>query len=206
MAKIKRSVRGWSVAKRVETGRERIKKLTGNADFPTAPSWLPPFQTATGDLGAAIGDLAEKRREYRAAAARLRAATKRWDQEHSFLASRIELESEGDATKISGTGFPLHGQRRVAPLLPAPENLCGALGERAGWIHLMWDGLPAAQTYVIEMCADLAAGHWQPVLTVRKSSGTVKNLTSGTTYWFRVAGRNRAGTGPFSSPIQRIAP
>jgi hypothetical protein len=70
---------------------------------------------------------------------------------------------------------------------------------------LSWDSLPKARTYIVQMTADIEAGHWEQVLICTKSSCTIKNLTGGTKYWFRVAGHNSAGTGAFSNPIQRMA-
>jgi hypothetical protein len=35
---------------------------------------------------------------------------------------------------------------------------------------------------------------------------TVSNLTSGTKYWFKVAGLGSAGQGPWSDPATKIAP
>ena len=80
------------------------------------------------------------------------------------------------------------------------------MGDRPGQIDLSWDFVPNARYYTVEMCTDIMAPKWEPVLTTTKSSGTVKNLTTGTKHWFRVAAFNSAGIGAYSGPIHRMAP
>ena len=52
------------------------------------------------------------------------------------------------------------------------------------------------------------AFHWACIAVEpsTKSSTTVKNLTSGTKYWIRVAAFGAAGQGPWSDPATKVAP
>lgn len=207
MARIKKNVRGWSVNQKVTVGKERLGALTNSAAFPNASTWLPPFQAAHDDLTAAHEDAAVKRADYRAAVARVKAAEKRWDQEYGFLAARVEIDSQGSESKIMGTGFKLRGARTVAHLPTAPEGLHATMGDRPGRIDMAWDGMTNARSYVVEMSSDQGSPeNWKQLLLVARSSCTIKDMESGTKYWFRVAAVGTAGQGPWSGPVQKMAP
>jgi hypothetical protein len=206
MAKVKRSTRGLSASDRTEKSGKHLRMLTGNPNFPTAATWLPPYQTAHDELSAAIGDSASKRAAYHASVVRVRQAIKRWDKEHGLLASRVEAESDGEPVKLVTGGFELHGRRNVAHLLPAPESFHATFGDREGAIDLSWDPVKGARGFVIQMTTSPNRDDWQQVLVSTRSSCTIKNLVSGTAYWFRVAALNSAGTGAYSNPVQKMAP
>ncbi|MBI5684245.1 MAG: fibronectin type III domain-containing protein [Verrucomicrobia bacterium] len=206
MGRIKKNIRGWSASQKIATGRQRLNALANNSNFPNASMWLPPFQSAQDDLSAAHGDVAVKRGEYRSAVTRAKAAEKRWDQEYGFLAARVELESRGNDAPMVGAGFKLRGVRTAAQLPAAPQGLHATIGDWPGRIDLSWDGMDNARSYVVEMSTEGPSGGWKQTRISARSSCTIKELASGTKYWFRVAAIGTAGQGPWSNPVQKMAP
>lgn len=206
MGKIKKNIRGWSVVQKITTGGHHLKSLASNPDFPNAASWLPAFQAAQDDLTAAHQEIAVKRSDYRAAVGRAKKAEQRWNQEYGFLAARVELESHGNNAPMIGAGFKLRGVRTAAQLPVAPEGLHATMGDFPGRIDLAWDAVANARSYVVEMSVEGPSAGWQQARISTKSSCTIKELASGTKYWFRVAALGTAGQGPWSQPVQKMSP
>jgi hypothetical protein len=51
----------------------------------------------------------------------------------------------------------------------------------------------------------IAPGSWVHLCTCTKSEMIAVALTVGQRHWFRMAGINAGGQGPFSEPVSRIA-
>ncbi|MEK6259807.1 MAG: fibronectin type III domain-containing protein [Planctomycetota bacterium] len=111
-------------------------------------------------------------------------------------------------TLIRSTGLDVRAASTAAvgPLAQA-ANLSVTLGDFDGELDLDWDNVRGARSYQIQRSPDpVSATSWTLIDTVTASRATVKNLTSGTKYWFRVAAIGAAGPGPWSNPVAKIAP
>ena len=69
----------------------------------------------------------------------------------------------------------------------------------------MWK-LRKSDSYIVDQSTvPLGSSAWQFVGCATKAQMTIKGLSSGTRYWFRVAAVNAAGQGPWSQPVSVVA-
>jgi hypothetical protein len=180
--------------------REIITALTGNANFAAVAGKLPP-------LTAQVDALEEKYTASDVAAQALKTAMAErdaaWDATESAvraLASSCEGETQDDAALQSG-GWHLRSGRVTVGPLPAPQDLSGTAGDQEGEVDLMWTAVVGRDTYIGEQ-ASSATGPWTQCYVGKKSTCTVKGLTSGQLYYFRFRAVGTAGPGPWSDITQ----
>jgi hypothetical protein len=88
----------------------------------------------------------------------------------------------------------------------APTDVVINQTDSAGTVRMDWKRVRGANSYVIERAADGPQLTWIQALATTKSKAIVNTMTSGTKYWFRVAGIGAAGQGPWSDAIAKFAP
>jgi hypothetical protein len=116
------------------------------------------------------------------------------------------------AVNGAGAGSYSTASSSVTPIGPpaAPTNVT-VMGSGNTWIEIAWsapasNGGSAVTDYVIQYSSDSGATWTSYSDTTSTVLGvTVFDLLSATTYLFRVAAVNAAGTGPYSSPSSAIA-
>jgi len=84
-------------------------------------------------------------------------------------------------------------------LFDAPTGLT-VTGKTANSVTLSWSAVSGATTYYIYRSTS-ATGTYTAVMTSNTTSSTITGLTSGTTYYFKVAVYDSAGTGAQSSSV-----
>ena len=93
--------------------------------------------------------------------------------------------------------------------MPKAEHLTATVGDEPGELDLHWDAVANSQSYAAQICTGDApvetAWQYAPPLG-RKSSATLKGLTSAMRYWIRVQAVGALGAGPWSDPVARVAP
>jgi hypothetical protein len=125
----------------------------------------------------------------------------------SQVASYIESVAGQDESKLLSAGVDI--ATPAAPSSDAPDvpsNLSGTAGDLEGEIDLTWDRMARARSYKIEMTLDPHGGQWTNVDVSAVSKYTVKGLTSGTRYWFRVASVGLGGQSGWSDSAMRMSP
>lgn len=180
--------------------REIITALTGNTAFAAVTAKIGPIS----DL---VDALEIKNTAYDAAGQAVRKVLSErdvaWDAVEASvraLASSCEGETTEDAV-LQGGGWHLRGTRAPVGPLPAPQNVSGTGGDQDGDADLMWAPVSGRDTYIGEQ-ATTATGPWAQCYVGKKSSCTVKGLTSGQLYYFRVRAIGTAGPGPWSDLTQ----
>jgi len=127
------------------------------------------------------------------------------------LAFRCAAIANGDVLMFLSSGFQV---RKAAARHAKPDRVQNATALDSvadGSIALVWDALPDARCFVVEMTENSNnASSWIAVLAGRggastKSETLITGLTPGKRYWFRVAGINAGGLGDFSDPATRIS-
>lgn len=97
----------------------------------------------------------------------------------------------------------------MAEVKTKTNHLTATVGDEPGEPNSHWDSVTNSQSYAAQICTGDApvetAWHYAPPLG-RKSSATLKGLTSGTRYWIRVQAVGALGPGPWSDPVARVAP
>jgi subtilase family serine protease len=103
---------------------------------------------------------------------------------------------------VNGAGTSkLSSEASAAPVLPvptAPSSLTATAGN--GQVSLSWQGSTGASSYNVYQGTTAGGESSTPVQTdVVGTSVIITGLSNGTTYYFKVAGVNTAGTGAFSN-------
>lgn len=125
------------------------------------------------------------------------------------LASRVQDLSGGDPGYILSCGLQVRASAKPRPpVTESPTELSTQVNGKPGRIGMKWKAVPDALNYEAQYTTDLTgATGWisaseMPTATKVAFDG----LTSGTKYAFRVRGWGKGGAGPWSSPVQRMAP
>jgi hypothetical protein len=173
----------------------------------TAAPAFAPLVPKLGPLGTLVDTLETKYTASDAAAQALKTAIAErdaaWDATEASvraLASSVEGETTDDAVLQSG-GWHVRSARTAVGDLPAPQDLNGTTGDQDGEVDLMWTAVVGRDTYLGEQ-AVAATGPWTQCYVGKKSSCTVKGLTSGQLFYFRVRAIGAAGPGPWSDITQ----
>jgi hypothetical protein len=177
------------------------------AVYVTPAPALAAITTATTALETAYNAALTARQLAKSKTAAMQEAEKALDLLANQLGNYVENTSGGDAAKIALSGF---GVRNVpaAPVGPvaAPTDVVINQTDSAGTVRMDWKRVRGANSYVIERAADGPQLTWIQALATTKSKAIVNTMTSGTKYWFRVAGIGAAGQGPWSDAIAKFAP
>ena len=167
---------------------DHITAMTGNTNFPT------PTPTAADFLaGLTAFQTAYSAAESAKAAAKQAVSAK--DEARAYLelllnqrGNYVQIASNGNAPVILSAAFPVKNPAVPVGELPPPVNLQLVLNGTPGVMHLSWDSVPYARSYVIQCSpADTMEREWSPF---KMSTGTklkADGLTLGKIYAFRIS-------------------
>jgi len=207
MGKIKLNLRNMSVTEKIQFARQIVTGMTGNASFATPDPPLATITTCASALENAYNDANVARQEASTKVSVQDDEERVLDTNLQKLANYVESASDGDEAKIQSTGMSVRAKPAPVGALPMPAGLAATAGDMEGEIDLSWDRVTGAKSYVIEQSPDpITPLSWKHAGVSTKSSITVSGLTSGTKYWFRVAGIGAAGQGAWSDPATKYAP
>ena len=206
MSRIKLNLR-QAVPDKLQTGRQIIAAMTNNPNF---ASPHPPLT----DVTASLSTLDEAYKAYQIARLDARAkanvaddAETQLDSQLRKLAAYVESIADKDETIITSAGMQTKTLRTTPSTLTAPEALSAMAGNHEGAIKLTWRKVENSRSYIIQISSDPPGtdswGHAETVTVARK---TIRNLTSGKKYWFRVAAIGSLGQSGWSEPATKIAP
>lgn len=207
MAKVKLNLRNLSTLEIIALGRQIVKALTDNDDFPNPHPPLATLAAGLNDLETAYGDLQ---------AARQDTATKlsiKDDKQVAVLTllrqSAAFVESVGGHDEAMILSAGMETRSPASPSQPAgtPGNLSGSQSDHEGAIDLHWDTVKGAKSYEIQRSPDPPTPtSWVHAAIAARSSATISGLASGTRCWFRVAAVTSGGQSGWSDPATKIAP
>jgi len=206
-AKVKQELPLKSISEKITYGENVTGMMGGDATFATIAALISAAADATTEL-----ETAKNAKD--AAEAAAKAATdvqhtkeEEFDEAFTELGNGVDNIAKGDKTIIDKAGMDSFFPGKAAPVGEMPQviNLSASEGDGDGEIDLHWDKVKGASSYVIERATPNPSG-FTFTGNSTKTSITIKSLTSGTKYWFKVAAIGSAGTGPFSDPATKIAP
>jgi hypothetical protein len=116
------------------------------------------------------------------------------------LAGYVSSVAEGNALAILSMGFGVKRQGSPVGDLLAPADLQADISSFAGRVDLRWKPVRGAVAYHLYLCRTepSASATWEQVAVSTRAATKVVGLTSGQTFWFRVAAIGTAGVGPLS--------
>jgi hypothetical protein len=117
---------------------------------------------------------------------------------HTFSATLSTAGAQSITAKDSGSAFSITSPS-VSVVPTAPINLVAAAGT-TGQINLSWSGSSGATSYLVQRSTNGSSG-WTQIASTAAGTLTYqdKNLTSGTTYFYRVQATSAGGNSAFSS-------
>ena len=128
----------------------------------------------------------------------------------SNLGDYINTVSNGDITKIDGSGFPLTKLPVPVGILPHPDYIHITDSDNHGELALEISNVPKASGYMIlysEVPAPADLKDWHSTI-FSKSTGVLVDLKSATKYAFRAAAMspeaNRLSHYNYTEPVERI--
>lgn len=207
-AKVKLELKGLTNPEAILKSRTIATASTGKPLATGGPATPAQINTAAGNLEAKgeeirLHDLAGK-----ALTGQQSTLRGTLDGLVTDFAGHIESGSLGVEATIREYGLDVQSPT-TTPIGPLGQvlNFSVSEGDNPGDLDAHWDRKKGAKSYLIEKTTDPNnPASWTPCAPSTKSSTTVKNLTSGTKYWLRVAAFGAAGQGPWSDPATKIAP
>jgi hypothetical protein len=188
--------------------------MDGNATYPAPNPPLTNIAAQREDMSTLMGQRADLFQQAQTLTIQIRDARGTLEGLLNSEAGYVEgvvknMTDDQAAAAITSAGMEVAGTAG-APVGPMPkvEGITATQGDADGEIDLAWNRIPRGlQNYIIELTEDpTGLAGWKFAQNSRKSSATVKNLTSGKRYWFRVIAEGAQGPGPASDPATKVAP
>lgn len=205
MSRIKLNLKQLPITEKIAKAKQIVNALTGNPRF---PSTNPPLETVTSAVDAFEGAFAASRmarQELKARNSDLAAKEDVIDQLMTQLAGHVESVAGLNDNIIHSAGMDTKAAPSPPALLNAPTSLRAIAGNHDGEIHLSWDKVGRAKSYLIEKSPDPPTPtSWAFAGVSTKASITLGGLSS-TRYWFRVASIGSLGQSGWSDPTTRVA-
>jgi hypothetical protein len=208
MNAFKLELRSKTILQKLAMGAAHIAAMDGNANYPVATR-VPTdaqFLAAQEKLRATAEAAKAAENAWRAALATRAARAAEWDRVILARASHCEAVTPGNLVALATTGLPLRSPRSPVGPLPAPANLRATMSDMAGQIHLQWEALRGASTFIVECREHGSPQPWQLVKILKQCRCTSTGHTSGKTYSFRVRALGTQGEGPWSDESVKMAP
>ena len=127
-----------------------------------------------------------------------------WLTALNALAGCTQSATDGYAVAIESAGFGVRAGRTRTQPLPAPEGLIAKTNGTPGHTLLTWPPLAGAKSYLVQSSPDpITPASWAFSKSCTTASADVNGAQPGQRFWYRVAGVNGKGQGPWSEPACR---
>jgi hypothetical protein len=186
-------------------GDDVIAKCTvANSNVPNLGTELTEFVACNTACKAANEACEAAKTASKAKTAARNAAQKQWKAKFKALAGKIENITGGEPEAVLSLGLDLKAEPTPEqPIEEPPTNLRIATNGTPGKTKISADPLPGAVMFAVEACPDpIEADGWAEVARPRKPACTV-DAEPGKKVWYRIAGINGEGQGPWSDPVPR---
>ncbi len=192
------------VPEKLVKGRIILDLGADNPGVPGNAAVLAAFAAAQEELAAATADLVVAQQEVAQRLAARDAALQKWNAAMNSLSAFTESATGGDPSKVLSAGFDVRAGRTPSQPVPQIRNVRVSFASRPGYSEVRWQPDENADAYMLQRCADLKPGTtWEDIGVATKSKYEGNGATPGQPYWYRVAGVNTLGQGPWSEPALR---
>ena len=204
MAKIACNVSGLTIPVKIVKGSDLITKGTSNPLVPGNADEIAALTTTQAALVAANNACEAARTACKQAMSSRKDAAAAWLVSVNALAGVTEAITGGNETAIFSAGFDVVSPRTPTQPLDAPLNVRAETNGEPGHTIVSCDPLPGAKSYLVQKSDDPdAEDHWVTVATPTKATCDTNGVTPGSRAWYRMAGVNGRGKGPWSEPAAR---
>jgi hypothetical protein len=185
-------------------GQDIIDKSTNNPSVPGNATALTAFSNAQADLEAANVEYEANRQTGLQLQSARQDALTAWNTALTGLGGVTESATGGEATKILSAGFQIRGVPAPKPAPGAPVDLLAKTNGSPGVTMLTWKPLDGVRLYVIQQNPNpTVETGWVQVATSTKARCETNGVEPGSEMWYRVAGVDTNGQGPWSAPASR---
>lgn len=204
MGLITTNVSELPLAEKLVRGQEIITKSTANPEVPGNAAVLAAFVAVQQALEDAMNEEVAARGAVTQKATVRKDALAAWITGINALAGFTESATGGMAAAIESAGFGVRGPRTPPQPLPAPEGVVARTNGTPGHTLLSWPPLPGAKSYMVEQSPDPMTGtSWSFACNCTTAAADLDGAEPGKRFWYRVAGVNAKGQGPWSEPSCR---
>ena len=176
-------------------------KLNGSTVFPTPPVSAADLALKAQELEDAIEAATDGGRVARAQRNALVAEV---SDILRRTADYVRMVANGDATKLTQSGFPMAKQRQPVGVVGTPLLIEARMTGKPGQVELRWTGVKvrrAYNIYVMEQDPTLPGAEWTLTGVTSKVRFVVDHLEPYKAYWFCVSAIGSVGEGVKSDPI-----
>jgi hypothetical protein len=208
MAKVKLNFNKFVMTEKIARARLIVEKMTANAaSFPNPIPALADVTAAINAAEKAYGEALDARALSKERTAQLSKQEDVLNDLVSRMVSFVDTASGGKEDIILSAGMDVRAPSIPSGALPAIPSLFATMGDHEGEIDVSWNFDSLAQSYVLQISPNPPTdSSWTQVTVITVSSYTVKGLTSGVKYWFRVAAVGAGGQSGWSDPAVKMAP
>lgn len=208
MAKVKLIFGKLPLTEKFARARMIVEKMTANAaNFPNPMPALADVSAAISAAEKAYNGALEARALSKQRTAELSTLEDVMDEMVSRLGSFVDTASAGKEEIILSAGMDVRAPSIASNTPPGVPSLGVTSGDHEGEVDTSWNSDPLAQSYILQISPNPPTdASWTQVAVITTSSYTVKGLTSGVKYWFRVAAVGAGGQSGWSDPAVRMAP
>ncbi len=192
------------VAQKLVKGQEIIVKSTANPNVPGNTAPLATLVSAQTALTAANAAVEANRLNAKELILTRDVALAGWNSALTGLAAFTESVTGGDAVKIVSTGFDVRAAATPPQPLGQILNVRVSFTGVPGHSEVRWQRDAYADAYMVQRSPEpITETSWGNQGTVTEAKFEGNGATPGVKYWYRVAGVNRLGQGPWSEPALR---
>jgi predicted phage tail protein len=204
MSNIASNISNLTVPEKIVKGQKIITMSTGNPNVPGNTAPLATLSAAQSALVAANNAAEEAREVSKQRTAARDTTLAAWAVAVTGLAAFTENATGGNADKILTTGFDV----RADPVPPQPVeqivNVKVSFNGTPGYSDVTWKREVHSDAYVVQCSPEpITDTSWKNSGTVTEPKFSGNGATPGQKCWYRVAGVNRLGQGPWSEPALR---
>jgi hypothetical protein len=193
-----------SISERIVKGNEVVAMSTDNANVPGNAPLLASLTAAITALETANGTYEEGRQGLKGLLAARDGALGAFNGAMASLAAFTESVTGGDAEKILTTGFDVRSEPTPPQPVAQVENVKVSFNGEPGKSIVTWKRESNADAYRIQCSPEPITEHsWKEMGTVTEAKFEGNGATPGQKCWYRAAGVNRFGQGPWSEPALR---
>ena len=198
------NVNKLTLPEKIQKGQDIISASSGNPNVVGNANAVADLTTAQTALSAAVAAYEAAKTACKEGMADRDAAVATWIAKVNALAGVTEALTDGDAAKILSAGFDVRAARTPTQPLAGPTNVRAETNGEPGHTTVSCDPLPGAKSYLVQKSTDPdAEDGWVTVATPTKATCDTNGVTPGTRAWYRMAGVNAKGKGPWSEPTPR---
>jgi hypothetical protein len=208
MSAFKLELHKKTVLQKLAMGAAHITAMDGNTNYPEATR-VPTdaqFQTAQDALQSASDAATAAENAWKAAIATREAKESEWVTMLKARANNCEAVTPNDLADLATVGLPLRSDSAPIGPLPAPADLRATMSDMEGQIHLVWDSVHGASSYIVECKEHDTPQPWQQVKFLKQVRYTSTDHTPGKIYAFRVRALGPQGEGPWSDEAVKMSP